>query len=79
MGEERKVYKALMEKPEGKRLIGRPRRRREDGITMDLGETGWVVCGVDSTGSGHGPVTSSCDCGEEFSGSSAMEVTAMVG
>jgi hypothetical protein len=28
-------------KPEEKRLLGRPRRRREDNIKMDLGETGW--------------------------------------
>jgi hypothetical protein len=32
MGEERKVYKVLMGKPEGKRPLGRPRRRWEDGI-----------------------------------------------
>jgi hypothetical protein len=29
MGEERKVYKVLVEKPEGKRPLGRPRRRWE--------------------------------------------------
>jgi hypothetical protein len=34
--EERKVYKVLMGKPEGKRPLGRPRRRWEDGIRMDL-------------------------------------------
>jgi hypothetical protein len=45
MGEERKVYKVLVEKPEGKRPLGRPRHRWEDGIRMDLGETGLV--GVD--------------------------------
>jgi hypothetical protein len=39
MGEERKVYKVSVGKPEGKRPLGRPRRRREDGIRMDLGET----------------------------------------
>jgi hypothetical protein len=32
MGEERKVYKVLMGKPEGKRPLGTPRRRWEDGI-----------------------------------------------
>jgi hypothetical protein len=41
MGEERKVYRALVRKPEGKRPLGRPRRRLEDGIRMDLKETGW--------------------------------------
>jgi hypothetical protein len=40
MGEERKVYKVLVGKPEGKRPLGRPRRRREDGIRMDLREIG---------------------------------------
>jgi hypothetical protein len=41
MGEERNVYKVLMGKAEGKILLGRPRRRWEDGITMDLKEIGW--------------------------------------
>jgi hypothetical protein len=45
MGEERKVYKVLVAKPEGKRLLGRPRRRWEDGIRMDLREIG--LGGVD--------------------------------
>jgi hypothetical protein len=36
MGEERKVYKVLVGKPEGKRPLGRPRRRWKDGIGMDL-------------------------------------------
>jgi hypothetical protein len=40
MGEERKVYKVLVGKPEGKRPLGRPRRRWEDGIRLDLGEIG---------------------------------------
>jgi len=40
MGEERKVYEVLMGKPEGKRPLGRPRRKYEDGIRMDLGEIG---------------------------------------
>jgi hypothetical protein len=55
MGEERKVYKVLVGKPEGKRPLGRPRRRWEDGIRMDLREIG-LGCGLDSTGSGQGPV-----------------------
>jgi hypothetical protein len=41
MEEERKVYKVLVGKPEGKRPLGRPRRRWEDGIRMDLRETGF--------------------------------------
>jgi hypothetical protein len=43
MGEGRNVYKVLMGKPEGKRPLGRPRCRWEDGIRMDLGEIGWQV------------------------------------
>jgi hypothetical protein len=39
--EERKVYKDLVGKPEGKRPLGRPRRRWDDGIRMDLREIGW--------------------------------------
>jgi hypothetical protein len=41
MGEERKVYKVLVEKPKGKRLLARPRLRWEDGIRMDLRKIGW--------------------------------------
>jgi hypothetical protein len=38
MEEERKLYRVLMGKPEGKTPLGRPRRRWEDGIRMDLRE-----------------------------------------
>jgi hypothetical protein len=38
--EERNVYKVLMGKPEGKRTLGRPRRRWEDRIRLDLMEVG---------------------------------------
>jgi hypothetical protein len=41
--EERKVYKVLVGNSEGKRLLGRPRRRWEDGIRMDLREIGLGV------------------------------------
>jgi hypothetical protein len=41
MGEDRNVYRVLMGKPEGKRPLGRPRRRWEDGIRMYLREIGW--------------------------------------
>jgi hypothetical protein len=43
MGEERKMYRILLGKAEGKRLLGRPRCRCEDGIRMDLREIGWGV------------------------------------
>jgi hypothetical protein len=38
MGEERGVYRVLVGRPEGKRPLGRPRRRWEDNIKMDLRE-----------------------------------------
>jgi hypothetical protein len=41
MGEERKLFKVLVGKPEGKRPLGKPRHRWEDGIRMDLREIGW--------------------------------------
>jgi hypothetical protein len=74
MGEEKKVYKVLVGKPEWKRLLGRPRRRWEDGIRMDLREIGLGVCGLDLTVSGHGPVAGCCECGDEPSGSCATEL-----
>ena len=40
MGEGRGVYRVLVRKPEGKRPLGRPRRRWEDNIKMDLQEVG---------------------------------------
>jgi hypothetical protein len=41
MGEERNAYRLLVGKPEGKRPLGRPRRRWVDNIRMDLGEVEW--------------------------------------
>jgi hypothetical protein len=43
MGEERKEYNVLVRKPEGKRPLGRQRRRWEDVIRMDLRDVGWGV------------------------------------
>jgi hypothetical protein len=43
MGEVRKVYKVLVGRPERKRPLGRPRRRWEDGIRIDLRESGLGV------------------------------------
>jgi len=40
MGEKRRVYRVLVEKPEGKRPLWRPRRRWVDNIRMDLQEVG---------------------------------------
>jgi hypothetical protein len=41
MGEKMNAYRLLVVKPEGKRPLGRPRRRRVNNIRMDLGEVGW--------------------------------------
>jgi len=58
MGERRGVFGALVGKPEGKRLLGRPRHRCKDNIKMDLHRWGlgvwtgssWLRIG---TGGGH--------------------------
>jgi hypothetical protein len=42
MGEKRGAYRILVERPEGRQPLGRPRRRWEDNIKMDLREVGWV-------------------------------------
>ena len=52
MGEERRAYRVLVGKPEGKRPLGRPRRRWVDNIRMDLQEVGcgyvdWIGLGQD--------------------------------
>jgi hypothetical protein len=41
MGVKRNAYRLLVGKPEGKRPLGRPRRRWVDNIRIDLGEVGW--------------------------------------
>jgi hypothetical protein len=41
MEEKRNAYTLLVGKPEGKRPLGRPRRRWVDNIRTDLGEEGW--------------------------------------
>jgi hypothetical protein len=52
MGDKRKLYKVLVGNPEGKRPLGRPRHRWEDGIRMDLRETGlggvdWILLALE--------------------------------
>jgi hypothetical protein len=46
-GENRNAYRIFMVEPEGKRPLGRPRRRWKDNIVMDLREIGWGA--MDST------------------------------
>ena len=66
--EEEGIYRVLVGKSEGKRPLGRPRRRWEVNIKMDLQKVG-CGCGLDLTGSGQGQVAGTCDCGNEPSGS----------
>jgi hypothetical protein len=65
-GEKRNACRLLVEKPEGKRPLGRPRRRWVDNIRMDLGEMGWGD--VDWIGLAQDR-NSSCEFGIEPSGS----------
>ena len=57
MGQGRGVHRVLVGKPEGKRPLGRPRRRWKDNIKMDLQEVGVVGTGWSwpriGTGGGH--------------------------
>jgi hypothetical protein len=41
-GEKRDAYRILVGRPDRRRQLGRPRRRWEDNIKMDLQEVGWV-------------------------------------
>jgi hypothetical protein len=71
MGEEKKMYRILAGKPEGKTLLARPRCRLVDGI-RSLGH--WLgVCKVDPVGSGKGLVVSSCKYSDGSVGSDATE------
>ena len=58
LGERRDVYRILVGKPEGKRPLGKPKRRWEDNIKMNLQEVGcegmdWVEFIRIGTGGGH--------------------------
>jgi hypothetical protein len=46
MGGKRCAYRNLVERPEGRRSLGRPRRECEDNIKMDLQEVGWAWTGL---------------------------------
>jgi hypothetical protein len=52
MEERRDIYRVLVGKPEGKRLLGRPRRKWKDNIKMDLQEVRCGAYGLDRRGSG---------------------------
>ena len=67
MGNGRGVHRVLVGKPEGKRPLGRPRRRWEDNIEMDLQEVGgsgdWMDLAHDRD-----KVAGTCEYGNELSG-----------
>jgi hypothetical protein len=69
MGEMRDVHKVLVGKPERKRLLGIPRRIREDNIRMDLSKMGLEGCGLDSCRSRQSLVAGFCEHGDAPSGS----------
>jgi hypothetical protein len=72
-GRGEKHVQGLVGKPEGKRPLGRSRRKRDVGLEWTLGR--FVGgCGVDSPGSGQGPVAGCCECGDEPPGSGATEL-----
>jgi hypothetical protein len=56
-----------MERPEGKGLLGRPRRRWEDNIKMDIQDVGWEY-GLDWSGSREWQVAGVWECSCEPSG-----------
>jgi hypothetical protein len=64
VGERRGAYRILIGRAEGRRPLGRPRRRWEDNIKLDLKEVGWGH-GLDGAGSGYGKVASCFKCGNE--------------
>ena len=69
VGEGRGVHRVLMGKPEGKRPLGRPRRRWEDNIKMDIQEVGggcgdWMELAQDVD-----RWRGTCEYGDEPSGS----------
>jgi hypothetical protein len=58
------TFSITLRKPEGKRPLGRPRRRCLNNIKNDLGDRmGWY--GLDCSGSGQGPLEGSCGHGNE--------------
>jgi len=67
-GEERRgLYRVLMGKPEGKRPLGRPKRRSENNIKMDLlivgcGGMDWIELAQDRD-----RLADTCECGNEAS------------
>jgi hypothetical protein len=64
------MYKVLVESPKER---DHSEERGEDGISIVLREIDWA-CGVDSVGSGQGPIAGSCESDDERSGSGVTEL-----
>jgi hypothetical protein len=77
MGEDRKVCRGLVGKPVGKRPLGRPRRRWENGIRMDVMEIGWGWVEWIQLTQDRGPVAGCCERCDEPSGSGATDLLLM--
>jgi hypothetical protein len=71
IGENRKLYRVLVGKPDGKRPLGRPRRRWKDGMRMDLRKIGWGS--VDWI-----QLAQDREYGDEPSGSGATELVSLL-
>jgi hypothetical protein len=69
MGERRGVYRVLVGRPEGKRPLGRPKRKWEDNIKVNHQEVGCGGYGLDTTEPGQGQVLGTFECGNEPFGS----------
>ena len=65
MEERRGAYRVLVGKPEGRRPLGRPRRRWEDNIKMNLRRVWYGGHGLDRSVSGQGQVAGFCERGNE--------------
>jgi hypothetical protein len=77
MREGRNVYRVSVGKPKGRRLLGRPRRRWEDEIKMDLKEVGWGVWSG-FTWLRIGLLAGCHECADEPSGSGATELVSVL-
>jgi hypothetical protein len=69
MGEKRNTYRLLVGKPEGRRLLRRPRCRWMDNVRMDLGEIGWDGADWIDVAQDRDQRRGSCEHGNELSGS----------
>jgi hypothetical protein len=63
----RNAHSILVGKPEGKRPLGRPRRRWEHNIRINLRGKREAMCGLDASVTGQGSIASLCEQGNELS------------